>query len=116
MAMADKTFANNKRARFDYELLDKMTAGLVLAGHEVKSIRTGGASLKGAYVTISAKNEAWLTNAHIRQYEHATGLTGYDPDQARKLLLNKSEIERLIRARNDKQVICLLYTSDAADD
>lgn len=104
-AMGNKTYATNKKAKFDYELQDSFIAGLVLAGHEAKSIRAGNASLKGAYVTISENGEAWLTNAHIKQYQHATTLSSYDPEQSRKLLLNKSEIERLIRARNEKLVI-----------
>ena len=105
MAMANNTFATNKRARFDYILQGTMIAGLVLYGHEVKSIRGGGASLKGAYVTISEKSEAWLTNSHIKLYEHASTISSYDPERPRKLLLNKPEIERLIRARNEKLVI-----------
>ncbi len=103
--MANKTYATNKRARFDYEIQDTFLAGMVLAGHEVKSIRNSNVSLKGAYVTISDKNEAWLTNAHVKRYEHATNLSSYDAEQPRKLLLNKSEIDRLIRARDEKRVI-----------
>ncbi len=103
--MANRTYATNKKARFDYALLDKFTAGIVLEGHEVKSIRQSNVSLKGAYITISANNEAWLTNAHVKRYEHATNLTDYDPERPRKLLLNRSEIERLQRARDEKLVI-----------
>lgn len=106
--MANRTYATNKRARFDYDLQDKFLAGIVLSGHEAKSIRIGNASLRGAYVTISDKNEAWLTNSHVKLYQHASTISGYDPDQPRKLLLNKSEIDRLIRARNEKLVIVAL--------
>lgn len=103
--MGNSTYTTNKRARFDYQLMDKYIAGLVLTGHETKSIRAGNASLKGAYITISAKGEAWLTNAHIAKYRHATTIHDYDPEQPRKLLLNRAEIEKLIRARNDKLAI-----------
>ncbi len=103
--MANKTYATNKRARFDYDLQDSFIAGIELFGHEVKSIRNSNASLKGAYVTISADGQVWLTNAHVNQYPHATNLTGYDPERPRRLLLTKSEIDRLTRARNEKLVI-----------
>lgn len=103
--MAAKPLATNRRARFDYTLIDEYTAGIVLAGHEVKSVRHGGASLKGAYVTISVKNEAWLTNAHIRKYDSATTVQDYDPNQARKLLLNRKEIDVLSAARNNELTI-----------
>jgi len=103
--MAKNTFATNKKARFDYTLQDTYIAGVVLAGHEVKSIRNSNVSLKGAYITISEKDEAWLTNAHIKLYEHANNVSDYDAERPRKLLLNKAEIERLKRARDDKLVI-----------
>ena len=103
--MANSTYATNKRARFDYDIQDQFTAGIVLEGHEVKSIRSGNASLKGAYVTISDKDEAWLTNSHVKLYEHAGGIADYDAERPRKLLLNRSEIDRLVRARHDKLVI-----------
>lgn len=100
-----KTFAINRKARHDYTLLDEFSAGIVLAGHEAKSIRNGGAQLNGAYVTISRNNEAWLTNASIRKYAHAANVPQYDPAQPRKLLLKKNEIEKLTNARNNKQTI-----------
>lgn len=103
--MASTTFATNKRARFDYDLQDKFVAGIVLEGHEVKSIRNNNASLKGAYVTISKDHEAWLTNAHVKLYEHASNVASYDPERPRKLLLNKAEIERLERARHNKLIL-----------
>jgi SsrA-binding protein len=89
------TLALNKRAKFDYELLDKYEAGLVLYGHEVKSIKTGHISLKGAFVTIH-NGELYLTNALIPLYQHAGNIKDYDPNRSRKLLLKKSEIRTLI--------------------
>lgn len=103
--MTSKTFTINRRARFDYTLHDKYTAGLVLHGHEVKSVRAGGANLKGAFITISADGEAWLNNSHIIKYQSASTVTDYDPDRARKLLLNKKEINKLIEARAGKFTI-----------
>jgi SsrA-binding protein len=107
--MSNTTYATNKRARFDYELGQEFTAGLVLFGHEVKSLRMGNASLKGSYITISADNEPWLLNTHINAYPHAGNITSYQPERSRKLLMNKSEIARLVAARNEKLVIVPLY-------
>ena len=87
--------AFNKRANFDYQILDKYEAGLVLAGHEVKSIKTGHVSLKESFVTIRG-HELYLTNAHIPPYQHAGRIDNYDPTRPRKLLLKKAEIKSLI--------------------
>ena len=105
IVMKSSTYATNKRARFDYNLLSRFTAGLVLSGNETKSIRLGNASLKGSFVTISANGEAWLTNAHINPFVHGGPQTSYDPTQARKLLLSKAEIAQLAKARANKQVV-----------
>jgi SsrA-binding protein len=87
--------AYNKRANFDYEILEKYEAGLELLGHEVKSIKTGHISLKESFVTIRGV-ELFLTNAHIPHYKHAGKLENYDPTRPRKLLVKKAEIRRLI--------------------
>jgi SsrA-binding protein len=90
-----KTLAINKRATFDYTILDKYEAGLVLLGHEVKSVKTGHLSLKGSFVTVH-EGELVLTNAFIPPYPFAGELHQYDPTRSRKLLLKKSEIRTLI--------------------
>ena len=90
-----KILAANKRATFDYELLNKYEAGLVLTGQEVKSAKLGHISLKGAFVSIH-NNEAYLTNCHITLYKFAGKLPDYDPIRSRKLLLHKKEIISLI--------------------
>jgi SsrA-binding protein len=90
-----KTYAVNKRATYDYEILDKLEAGLVLKGYEVKSIKTGHISLKGAYVTITG-NEAFLINANIPAYQPLNMPKDYQPDQSRKILLRKSQLKSLI--------------------
>ncbi len=89
------TLAINKRAVFDYEILDKFEAGLVLGGAEVKSVKKGHLSLKGSFVTMH-EGELFLTNAHISPYPFANPLTAYDPTRSRKLLLRKSEIRSLV--------------------
>jgi SsrA-binding protein len=96
-----KTYATNKRAKFDYDILQTFEAGLVLAGHEVKSIKTGHVSLKGAFVVLKQQKgkelpELHLVNCHISPYKHAGALPSYDPDRSRKLLIKRSEIKRLI--------------------
>jgi SsrA-binding protein len=89
------TLAFNKRSGFDYQLMDRYEAGIVLTGPEVKSIKTGHISLKGSFVTLKG-GELYLTNANIPPYIHAGILKNYDPTRPRKLLLKKSEIKSLI--------------------
>lgn len=88
-----KLVATNRRARFEYELLDTYEAGLVLRGPEVKSLRAGKASLTDAYAVVR-RGEAYLVNAHISPYEEA-GRENADPRRERKLLLHRAEIARL---------------------
>ncbi len=89
-----KTLADNKRARFDYDIKETFTAGLVLSGAEVKSVKAGNVSLTGAYVSVSPSG-ASLINCHIGPYKYAAQ-TKYEPTQSRKLLLNKHEINQLL--------------------
>ena len=90
-----KTLAVNKRATYDYEILEKYEAGISLFGYEVKSIKTGHISLKGSYVVIK-NNEVYLLNAFIPPYQIKNTPSDYDPNRSRKLLLHKSEIKSLI--------------------
>jgi SsrA-binding protein len=87
--------ALNKRARFDYEILETIEAGVALLGHEVKSVKTGHMSLQGSFVTIRG-NDLMLTNALIPFYEHAGDPLGYEPTRPRRLLVKKSEAKRFI--------------------
>jgi SsrA-binding protein len=89
-----KIYAENKRGRFNYEILEAYEAGVILSGAEVKSIRKGQISLKEAFGTARG-NELWLTNAHISPYKPA-GNADYDPTHSRKLLLKKSEVIKII--------------------
>ena len=97
-----KTLTQNKRARFDYEILERFEAGLVLKGHEVKSIKNNGGHFSGAFITISG-GEAWLHHFHVALYRHAT-LDGYEPDHPRKLLLHKKELLKIASALDTKGV------------
>lgn len=87
-------YATNPKAGFDYEILETIEAGIVLNGNEVKSIRTGKASLKGTYVKI-INNEAFLIGATISPYQPANAPKNYEPQRTRKLLLSKKEIYQL---------------------
>jgi len=90
-----KILAENKRARYDYEILETYEAGLVLYGFEVKAIKTGHISLAGSYV-VAKGNELYLINALIPPYQPANAPADYEPNRSRKLLLKKSEISSLI--------------------
>ena len=87
--------ALNKRANFDYKILETFEAGLVLFGYEVKSVKTKHVSLKESFVTIH-NQELYLTNANIPLYIHAGKINNYNPTRPRKLLLKKSQIKNLI--------------------
>jgi len=87
--------AVNKKAKFDYKILETFEAGLVLKGHEVKSVKAGHISLKGAFVTFK-KNELYLTNSSITLYKQAGDIKNYDPTSPKKLLVKKSEIKKMI--------------------
>lgn len=89
-----KIVASNRKAKHDYFLQDRMEAGLVLQGTEIKSVRAGKVSLREAYVQVDG-DEAWLVNAHIAPYDPASRLN-HDPRRRRKLLLHKREITKLI--------------------
>jgi len=86
--------AQNKKALFDYKILEKFEAGLVLKGHEVKSVKNGPINLKGAYVTFH-NDTAQLTNASISAYQPAGPMPHYDPTRSRPLLLRKKQIKYL---------------------
>lgn len=85
----------NDKARFDYDILETLEAGMVLHGYEVKSIRAGKISIKGAYVKIF-NNEAYLVGATIAPYQPGNVPEGYDDQRNIKLLLKKSELKYLV--------------------
>ncbi|MBI2670348.1 MAG: SsrA-binding protein SmpB [Candidatus Yanofskybacteria bacterium] len=97
-------YATNEKARFDYEILETLEAGMVLTGQEVKSVKRGSASIKGAYVKLldgpafakaTAGKEAWLLGATIPPYQAGNVPVGYDSRRNLKLLLKKSELKYL---------------------
>jgi len=90
----EKTIATNRSAFRDYEVIEKIEAGLQLRGGEVKSLRQARANLKGSFARIE-KEEIFLYNLHITPYEYATDME-VNPIRVRKLLLHKSQIKRLI--------------------
>lgn len=99
--MSGKSLAINKRARFDYEVIDHLEAGLELLGTEVKSVKAGNISLKGAFITVH-NDQAWLTNAHISAWQPKNAPADYDPTRSRRLLIKKSELKSLIGSKHAK--------------
>ncbi|MEN4013243.1 MAG: SsrA-binding protein SmpB [Chloroflexota bacterium] len=91
--MSIKVIATNRKAKFEYFLLERFEAGLSLQGSEIKSIRAGQISLAEAYIQTDGK-EAWLINAHVAPYEQANRFN-HDPRRSRRLLLHKREIREL---------------------
>lgn len=86
----------NKRARFEYELLDTYTAGIVLAGTEIKSIRLGKANITDSFCEFNEQGELFVINMHIEEYSHASYFN-HEAKAARKLLLNAAELKKLHR-------------------
>ena len=91
----------NKKAYFNYEILETFEAGLRLIGPEVKSLKLGHYSLQGSYVTVHDE-EAWLVKATIAPYQPKNMKMGYDPSRPRKLLLTKKELRYLQGKSNEK--------------
>lgn len=94
-------YVTNKKATFDYDLLDKYEAGISLLGTEVKSIRAGRGKLEGGHVIIRG-NEAFLVGASIPAYQKANTPEDYDPERTRKLLLSKKELAKLFMESEQK--------------
>src|SRR5580700_8575002 len=92
---------DNKRATFDYSIIETMEAGLELLGYEVKSLRAGQGSLKGARV-VARGGEAYLVGATIPAWQIANAPKTYDPERSRKLLLNKKQIAQVLSAESEK--------------
>jgi SsrA-binding protein len=111
--VAEKLIVDNRRARHDYHLSDKVEAGIVLSGTEVKSLRGGQATLQQAYAEVR-EGEAWLNGLHIPEYTQGNR-ANHDPDRPRKLLLHRREIDRMygqVRERGYTVVPTRLYFKD----
>ncbi len=102
-----ESIARNRRAKFDYELLDSWECGIVLAGTEVKSLRAGKANISDAYGIVK-DGEVWLLNLHISPYEQGNRFN-HEATRTRKLLLHSKEIRRLIGAV-ERQGLTLVAT------
>lgn len=94
-----KVNIKNKRARFEYEILDKYTAGIVLGGTEIKSIRSSRASISESFCEFNDKGELFIINMTIEEYSHGSHYN-HKPKAQRKLLLNKRELKKLHREVN----------------
>jgi len=95
-----RDIAQNRRARYEYEIVETVDAGLVLIGTEVKGLRESGATISDAYVVIR-NGEAWLVGATIPEYSNASH-SGHERERTRKLLLHRREIDRLTSRLNEK--------------
>ncbi|MBT4761901.1 MAG: SsrA-binding protein SmpB [Bdellovibrionaceae bacterium] len=100
--MSIKIIALNKKARFDFQIIDTLEAGMVLKGSEVKSLRNGQCVLKDSYVSFRGE-EAYLQNAHISVYK-ASSYNNHEPERLRKLLLHAHELKKLYAMMREKGV------------
>ena len=96
----DKVYIKNRPATFEYAIEDRLTAGIMLTGSEIKSIRNGKVSFNDSYCYFH-KGEVWLTSLHIAYYVNA-GYAGHDPVRERKLLLNKREMRKWEQKMKEK--------------
>ncbi len=104
-AFGGKVLSDNRKARFEYDIKDTLTAGIVLSGAEVKSVKGGNVSLTGSYVSINSLG-ASLINCHIGPYKYAPNAK-YNPTESRKLLLKKAEINQLLGKEKGLTIIPL---------
>ena len=103
---SDNIIARNRRATFDYQLLESFEAGVALSGWEVKSLRMGKADLGDSYVLIK-DGEAWLLGSHIMPLDTASTHFVTDPTRTRKLLLHKKELAKILAATTQKGLTCV---------
>lgn len=96
---------DNKKARFDYQIVETYEAGLVLRGSEVKSLREKNVQLKDSYISFQG-DEAYLQNAHIAEY-NASSYNNHAPERLRKLLLNRQELNKIFGALREKGYSCI---------
>jgi SsrA-binding protein len=104
-----RRIAQNRRARYDYDILETFECGMVLQGGEVKSLRAGKAALRDAYARVD-EGEVWLIGAYVAPYEFAQGFGSHDPDRPRKLLLHRRQIDELV-GRTKQQSLTLVPLS-----
>jgi len=110
-----KIIATNRKASFEYFLMEKFEAGIALQGSEIKSIRAGQISIQEAFVDIPNGQEAWLVESHIAPYEQAGTYFNHEPKRRRRLLLHKKQIRELwnnIRMKGMTVVPTRVYLKD----
>lgn len=113
MKFNNKIEIKNRKARFEYEILDKYTAGIVLGGSEIKSIRLGKAAIAESFCEFK-DGELWVVNMTVQEYSHASYFS-HSPKQARKLLLNRKELKKLekeVNSTGNTIVPLLLFIND----
>ncbi|ARV12953.1 SsrA-binding protein SmpB [Gilvibacter sp. SZ-19] len=114
MSLQKQVKIKNRKARFEYEILDRYTAGIVLAGTEIKAIREGRASIAESFCEFNDRGELFVINMTIEEYSHATHFN-HKPKSERKLLLNRNELKKLEKeVKNSGLTIIplLLFTND----
>lgn len=112
--MSNTVNIKNRKARFEYELLDKLVAGIVLGGTEIKAIREGKASIAESFCEFNEKGEMFVINMTVQEYSHATYFN-HNPKNERKLLLNKRELKKWEREVNKSGLTIVplrLFTND----
>ncbi len=105
-------YSKNRKAKYDYELLDKFVAGISLEGTEVKSIKSGGCDLTGSYVLIDSNNNAQWVNGNITKYQFQTR-GSHEERRVRQLLLTKKEIRKLKQELQEKRLTLIPYAIGA---
>ncbi|MDR0423688.1 MAG: SsrA-binding protein SmpB [Rickettsiales bacterium] len=94
--------AQNRKAKFEYEILQEYNAGIVLVGTEIKSLRQGRANIQDGYVDVDKNGEAWLYSVNIPVYNMTTNKFNHEPNRKRKLLLQKKELNKLLGSIKEK--------------
>jgi SsrA-binding protein len=110
-----KIVANNRKASFEYTLLEKFEAGIVLQGSEIKSVRAGQVSIQEAYIDVENGQNAWLIESHIAPYEQAGKFFNHEPKRKRRLLLHKKQIRELwnnVRIKGMTVIPIKIYLKD----
>ena len=114
MAIQKNIQIKNRKARFEYEILDTYTAGIVLVGTEIKAIREGKASIADSFCEFNPQGELFVINMTVQEYSHATHFN-HNPKSERKLLLNKTELKKLyknVKTSGLTIIPLVLFTND----
>ena len=114
MAIQKNIQIKNRKARFEYEILDKYTAGIVLVGTEIKAIREGQASIAESFCEFNERGELFVINMTVQEYSHAAHFN-HNPKSERKLLLNKTELKKLsknVKTSGLTIIPLVLFTND----